>query len=721
MSGDYSRHRFDPNKHFSGVLMQQGRVQLDADWNEGVEILDRRLRAGITDIMGRCVVPKETPNAFKIEISGTDSNKQMTIGAGRIYVDGLLAENYGGHPTFDKVLAEARGTEAVFYDAQPYFPNAPLLPTSGLYLVYLDVWQREVTHLEVPALIEPAIGVDTTARLQTVWQVKIHPLPANATVTCATDDDKIPGWLDTTRPSAGRLTTEAVDVATDPSPCLIPPGSGYRGLENQLYRVEIHNSGPAETATFKWSRENASVATTVKALDGGQITVDRVKWDSIRRFSPGNWIELTDDWREFSGQPGVMRKIMTVDDTTQVITLEQPLTPQELAMFPSSGSDHLTDSTRHTRIRRWDQQGKVRKADGSPFYNLDPPVAGVPAGVIPLPPTGISVAGMPAGMIPLLPTRVSVGGVPAGGIPLPPTGISVAGVPAGVIPVPPSGTPIILEHGVQITFTTDPNGGKFRTGDYWTFAARIATGSAKATIEELKKAPPRGIHHHYGRLALVTFPLDLSNQPTTCRVLWPPDAVAEGGEGCECTVCVTADSHNTGTLTIQAAIDKVKPSGGTVCLGSGYYVLGSSLHINGAESVRVRGHGWKTVLMHQGVGSAVISEQSFGVTIEDVMIMASARSPAITLRNCMGVTLQRCIVLHKGDLAHTVPVRSGGGLAELPESPAPAIGLSGWLFGTILRENVLIAATGIASMVAERTLRSYLLTAGFYADDNFLW
>jgi hypothetical protein len=33
MSGDYSRVRFDPKKHFSGVLMQQGRVQLDADWN----------------------------------------------------------------------------------------------------------------------------------------------------------------------------------------------------------------------------------------------------------------------------------------------------------------------------------------------------------------------------------------------------------------------------------------------------------------------------------------------------------------------------------------------------------------------------------------------------------------------------------------------------------------------------------------------------------------
>ena len=45
MSGDYSRVRFDPSVDLSGVLMQQGRVQLDSDWNEWVALLDRRLRA----------------------------------------------------------------------------------------------------------------------------------------------------------------------------------------------------------------------------------------------------------------------------------------------------------------------------------------------------------------------------------------------------------------------------------------------------------------------------------------------------------------------------------------------------------------------------------------------------------------------------------------------------------------------------------------------------
>ena len=38
MSSDFSRQRFKPSKNFSSVLMQQGRVQLDADWNELLEM-----------------------------------------------------------------------------------------------------------------------------------------------------------------------------------------------------------------------------------------------------------------------------------------------------------------------------------------------------------------------------------------------------------------------------------------------------------------------------------------------------------------------------------------------------------------------------------------------------------------------------------------------------------------------------------------------------------
>ena len=58
MSFDLSRIRFDVRRDFLGVVMQQGRVQLDADWNEWVAQLARRIQAGSLDTYGGNVVPR---------------------------------------------------------------------------------------------------------------------------------------------------------------------------------------------------------------------------------------------------------------------------------------------------------------------------------------------------------------------------------------------------------------------------------------------------------------------------------------------------------------------------------------------------------------------------------------------------------------------------------------------------------------------------------------
>jgi Family of unknown function (DUF6519)/Right handed beta helix region len=652
MSGDYSRKTFDPFRDFSGVLMQQGRVQLDADWNELVGIISRRLRAETTDIIGRGTVPTETPDGFKIEISGGT----LTIGRGRIYVDGLLAENHGKLPLeFDTVLGEQRGTLAVPYDEQPYFPNAvtvaPAPTEGGPYLVYLDVWQREVTYLQVPELIEKAVGVDTATRLQTVWQVRVLR-DVDTDVTCDTPDDGVGGWLDIIRPSDGRLSTDAVGVVTPDDPCVIPPSGGYRGLENRLYHVEIHDGGSTGTATFKWSQNNASIATSVTAITAlDKLTVARVGRDNTLRFNVGDWIEITDDFLEFAQQPGLMRQVKDVDDATQIITLTAAL---PAGMFPTDAQGN-TDPKRHTRITRWDQKGKVTDTNNNLIVDLDAPGS------------------------------------------------------KGLIPVPLHGTSIILEDGVQITFDT-PTNGIYRVADFWCFAAR----TADASVEKLVEAPPRGIHHHYCRLAIVTFP----NPPTDCRHLWPPPF---GEAGCDCSVCVTAESHNSGTLTIQQAIDQVKDIGGTVCLGVGVYNLSEPpIVINSAKSLRVRGHDGMTVLVYPGEDSAISIEDSSGVTIEDLALLTASRgntvTPAIAIRNSSAVTLQRNTILRVG----------------VHELAIAAVGLAGVLIGVIIRENFIFGATGIGRFATARAPRLKrgtkatvgaasefaLLTAGLVIQDN---
>ena len=47
--GDFTRDTYNPSKQFLRVFMQQGRVQLDADWNEQVSILLNYLQTLATD------------------------------------------------------------------------------------------------------------------------------------------------------------------------------------------------------------------------------------------------------------------------------------------------------------------------------------------------------------------------------------------------------------------------------------------------------------------------------------------------------------------------------------------------------------------------------------------------------------------------------------------------------------------------------------------------
>src|SRR5271157_3540803 len=109
MAFDVSRFTFDAWKDYFGVVMEQGRVQTDADWNEWLAEFARRVAAGTLDIMGRAAVPATTPNAFRITIPSSGS---ISIGCGRMYVDGLLAENHGSAAAaqWDSALAELSGS-----------------------------------------------------------------------------------------------------------------------------------------------------------------------------------------------------------------------------------------------------------------------------------------------------------------------------------------------------------------------------------------------------------------------------------------------------------------------------------------------------------------------------------------------------------------------------------------------------------------------------------
>src|SRR6185312_818122 len=347
MKSDITRDTFSAAKHFSRVISQQGRVTLDADSNEQTAILLHYLRTLAADIIGPYAAPVMAPG-FQLS---PDDEQRLVISPGRYYVQGLLVENDYGY----------------LYTNQPYHP---LLDNDGFakaiddkkntarYWVYLDAWERHITALEDDSIREKALGgPDTCTRAEVVWQVKALDVTKFALVErfkkrrewlegkktkleasllkakTIAEKSKIEKQIKTIEHKQSLLEKEdnpceiplvellplsdaLMGARVDPgsviaAPCVTSPDSKYRGAENQLYRVEIHRGGLAGEATFKWSRDNASVATAWLGTSGNDLQVA-----NARGFSAGNWVELTDDVAEFQGQPGMLVKLAKVEGGT---------------------------------------------------------------------------------------------------------------------------------------------------------------------------------------------------------------------------------------------------------------------------------------------------------------------------------------------------------------------------------------------------------------------
>jgi hypothetical protein len=326
MKGDFSRLTCDPNKHYLSVLMQQGRVQVDADWNEQQAINRYRAEIEARDVIGRCGAPFHDAG-FQITVN----QGKLVIGKGRFYADGILCENDADSG----------------YLEQPDLPDPPkpedALNELPVGIVYLDVCERHLTALDDPRIREVALGgPDTATRSRVVWQVKILPIEPGrgGQPTCA---GKFAEWDALTAPGNATLNARTQLPEAD-SPCLIPPTAGYQRLENQLYRVEVHKSGALGEATFKWSRDNGSIVTAIEKINGQEITVSDIGPDNVLGFANGQWVEVVDDRIELLGQPGPLIQIEKVDVATRTVTLKSA---------PPAGIDQTP------KLRRWDGMGEL--------------------------------------------------------------------------------------------------------------------------------------------------------------------------------------------------------------------------------------------------------------------------------------------------------------------------------------------------------------------------
>ncbi len=321
MKGDFSRDTFDPQKHFTRVQMQQGRVQTDADWNEQQEINRYLLRTFIADLIGPYGTPGDGTGGpgpgFLIEPRGM----QLLIHPGHYYVNGILCEQDSATP--------------LDYARQPDYP-APVpdeeLPGTGeRCLVYLDVWERHISTIADGTIREAALGVvDTCTRAKTVWQVRLKKIPRGLG-----DDTAGRDWECLVVPQAPRGGLRAWTGQG---------AGGYRGVENRLYRIEIHDGGGNVSATFKWSRRNGSEAFAITGT-----TPDGVTLSDSAGLSTGDWVEFENDYTVLHNRLLPLRQVIGIDPTGRTVSLSGAV-PAE----PGS----------HPLLRRWDQKEKRRSNAG---------------------------------------------------------------------------------------------------------------------------------------------------------------------------------------------------------------------------------------------------------------------------------------------------------------------------------------------------------------------
>ena len=150
MTGDMTSVPLRAKDRWTAARMQQGRVLLDTDWNLDLDGPARDARQLATDTIGPAGVPIGSTH------SGGLVGGVLTVGAGHMWVDGLLARN----PADLAVCRPGRDPAAARPAALGRLPRR--VPRGG-------------PGRRGPAdLLDPALdGIDTTTRTRVGWRVRV--------------------------------------------------------------------------------------------------------------------------------------------------------------------------------------------------------------------------------------------------------------------------------------------------------------------------------------------------------------------------------------------------------------------------------------------------------------------------------------------------------------------------------------------------------------------
>jgi len=188
---DISRDSFNPLKNYTGVLLQQGRALVDAEWNEQVAVINHQMRKSFAELT-------KTLGPFCEEFKPNDRGDgfRVQMGNGSFFVDGVRCE-------------PKREVEV----SSPFASNEPDLTLS------VHAWEAME---QCPAMQDPALaGADSGRRTKIEWNLQIdkgRPGP----------DDDYQQWINDRR---GAINVESIERKSNAQP--------------SLYAIEITNDALA--------------------------------------------------------------------------------------------------------------------------------------------------------------------------------------------------------------------------------------------------------------------------------------------------------------------------------------------------------------------------------------------------------------------------------------------------------------------------------------------
>lgn len=406
MGSDRARVSYDPNQQYRSVVMQQGRVTLEADFNEELAIAGEGLREEILDIVG----PSGTPDNGYLITPLKNPPFDLAISSGTMYVGGLRVATPAHVPppapappvpsatgaavrqpladvvtpkvvhaanipialsaTELKLISTFRythQTDWLDHSDDPDWVDVPGDKAPNIEFVYLLLREQEVSAVEDLDLKDVALGGPDTAQRTRLIQHIVRLASPNptceASLLVARKRWKTEGLG--FNPQTMRLESIASLKASFSAPSSTPDlcnpqaQGGYLGADNQLIRVQISGiDQQTGNPKFLWGFDNASFLYRLDLdINNKQLLhLQSRPVDAAHQPTANQAVEVLRSAAELSNGEYVASAtgvVLTLDKAynpdTQIITL-----PASVTKLP----DEFYDSTQTPQVflRVWQQE-----------------------------------------------------------------------------------------------------------------------------------------------------------------------------------------------------------------------------------------------------------------------------------------------------------------------------------------------------------------------------